>query len=64
MKARYYEQSLCQAKKLIDGVKEAAPDHVASDCPLAALRIREGTGHQAVHPLVLLAMAYGLEVAA
>ena len=40
----------------IDG---AAADHVSTDCPLAALRIEEGLGRKAVHPVVLLRHAYG-----
>ena len=38
----------------------AEPDHVATDCPLAALRIEEGLGRKAVHPIVLLRHAYGI----
>lgn len=60
MKARWYDQSMKIAGKLLDGVRRLEPDHVATDCPLAALRIREGTGYRAVHPVVLLRDAYGL----
>ena len=60
MQARWYEQSLKVADKLLEGVEPLPrPDHVATDCPLAALRIREGTGRKAVHPVVLLRDAYG-----
>ena len=38
----------------------ATAEHVATDCPLAALRIEEGTGRKALHPIVLLRDAYGL----
>ncbi len=34
---------------------------VATDCPLAALQIRQGTGLEARHPIRILAEAYGLE---
>jgi len=60
MKARWYEQSLAVAEKLVAGVKQAGADRVATDCPLAALRIEERTGQRAVHPIVLLREAYGL----
>jgi Fe-S oxidoreductase len=61
MKARWYEQSLAVAEKLLEGVRQAKPDRIATDCPLSALRIFEGTGQRAVHPVVLLREAYGLE---
>ena len=60
MKARWYDQSLAVAEKLMNGVRAAAADHVATDCPLAALRIHERTGRRAVHPIVLIRRAYGL----
>ncbi len=61
MQARWYSQSLKVASKLLDGVRRLEPDQIASDCPLAALRIQEGTGRRALHPIVLLRDAYGLE---
>jgi len=33
---------------------------VATDCPLAALQIKQGTGVEARHPIRILAEAYGL----
>ncbi|MCP5042597.1 MAG: Fe-S oxidoreductase, partial [bacterium] len=60
MKSRWYDQSLKIATKLLDEVRRVEPDHVATDCPLAALRIQEGTGRRAVHPIVLIRDAYGL----
>ena len=41
-------------------VRELEPDHVASDCPLAAQRIQQETGRRVVHPVALLRTAYGL----
>ena len=32
---------------------------VSTDCPLAALRIKEGLGIEAIHPINLLNRAYG-----
>ena len=60
MKARWYDQSMKIADKLLEGVKESEPDFVATDCPLSALRIKEGTGYTSVHPIVLIQRAYGL----
>jgi len=60
MKARYYEQSLRIAAPLVRQVRELEPDHVASDCPLAAQRIAQETGRRVVHPVALLRAAYGL----
>jgi glycerol-3-phosphate dehydrogenase subunit C len=60
MKARYYDQSLKICGDLMDAIEQADPDHVATDCPLSALRIKERTGREAVHPIILLRDAYGL----
>ena len=60
MKARWYDESLKIAEKMAAGIRALQPDRVATDCPLAALRIRETTGYAAVHPVVLLRDAYGL----
>jgi hypothetical protein len=44
---------------------DAKPDHVASDCPIAARHILQGMGEAAegvekTHPLSLVRRAYGL----
>jgi len=59
MKARHYEQSLAVCEDLMAAIEREDPDHVSTDCPLAALRIEERTGRPAVHPIVLLRDAYG-----
>jgi Fe-S oxidoreductase len=59
MQARFHDESMKVAGKMLGAIREAEPDHIATDCPLAALRIREGTGLRAVHPIVLLRLAYG-----
>ena len=48
------------ATALLSRLDEAKPDHIATDCPLSALRIEEGLGRKAVHPIVLLRHAYGI----
>ena len=59
MQARFHDESMKVASKMLGAIREAEPDHIATDCPLAALRIQEGTGRRAVHPIVLLHLAYG-----
>jgi Fe-S oxidoreductase len=60
MQARFHEASLEVAASLLERIESVQPDHIATDCPLAALRIREGIGRNAVHPVVLMHHAYGL----
>jgi glycerol-3-phosphate dehydrogenase subunit C len=61
MKARFYDKSLAICSTLTDSINRADPDHVATDCPLSALRIKKQTGRDAVHPIVLLRDAYRLD---
>ncbi|MAE94332.1 MAG: hypothetical protein CL910_06695 [Deltaproteobacteria bacterium] len=60
MQARFHEASMGVAEKMLERVDQSEPDHVATDCPLSALRIEEGLGRPAVHPVVLLRHAYGI----
>ncbi len=60
MQARFHEESMKVARKMLTRIDEGRPDHIATDCPLSALRIEEGLGRKAVHPVVLLRHAYGL----
>jgi glycerol-3-phosphate dehydrogenase subunit C len=60
-KKEYYELSLRLAKPLFDAITTAGAPVAATDCPLAALQIAQGTGRQAKHPIQVLAAAYGLE---
>ena len=59
-KTEYFELSMKVAAPLFDAVKRGAPT-VATDCPLAALQIAQGTGVEARHPIQILAQAYGLD---
>ena len=61
MQARFHRESLAVAKKLVDRIEAVGADQIATDCPLSALRIEEATGRKAVHPVVLLWRAYGLD---
>jgi glycerol-3-phosphate dehydrogenase subunit C len=60
-KKEYYELSLSVAKPLFDAVRVAGAPMVATDCPLAALQIAQGTGATPRHPIQILATAYGLD---
>jgi Fe-S oxidoreductase len=60
MQARFHDLSLQVAAPMLRRIREVEPDHIATDCPLSALRIQEGLGRAAVHPVVLLRHAYGL----
>ncbi|HXJ82505.1 MAG TPA: anaerobic glycerol-3-phosphate dehydrogenase subunit C [Candidatus Methylomirabilis sp.] len=62
MKKEYFELSMKIAQPLFKEIEAARPDRVATDCPLAALQINQGTGRQARHPIRLLAEAYGLPI--
>jgi glycerol-3-phosphate dehydrogenase subunit C len=60
-KTQYFELSMRVAEPLFDAVRAGGTRTVATDCPLAALQIRQGTGVAARHPIQILAQAYGLE---
>jgi glycerol-3-phosphate dehydrogenase subunit C len=62
LKTEYFDLSLKLADPLFKGIDAARPDRVATDCPLAGLQIDQGTGRRAVHPIRILAEAYGLDV--
>ena len=62
MKKEYFTLSMKVAEPLFTGIETAAPARVATDCPLAALQINQGTGRTAQHPIRILADAYGLPV--
>jgi len=59
MQARFHDESMGVARKLLRRIEAAGADHVATDCPLSALRIEQALGRRAVHPVVLLRRAYG-----
>jgi Fe-S oxidoreductase len=60
-KKEYYELSLKVAQPLFDAIAAAGAPVTATDCPLAALQIEQGTGVKARHPVQVLAEAYGLD---
>jgi Fe-S oxidoreductase len=56
-----YALSRKVAKPLVDAVAEAGADVVAGDCHLANGAILQETGTKPVHPIQVLARAYGIE---
>ncbi len=60
-KKEYYELSLKVAQPLFDAIGATGAARTATDCPLAALQIAQGTGVAPSHPIQILAEAYGLE---
>ncbi len=61
LKRKYYELSLKLAKPLFDAVEASGAPTCATDCPLAALQIAQGTGRAPRHPIQVLAEAYGID---
>ena len=65
VKAEYFDNSMKIGRPVFRMMAEAAPDYVASDCPIAARHIMQGMGEDAkqakkLHPLSLIRKAYGL----
>ena len=50
-----------ESQPLFDAVRTGGRSTVATDCPLAALQIAQGTGAEPKHPIQVLAEAYGIE---
>jgi glycerol-3-phosphate dehydrogenase subunit C len=60
-KTQYFDLSMKLAQPLFDAVRAGGGATVATDCPLAALQIAQGTGVHPRHPIEVLAHAYGLD---
>ena len=60
MKAQYYEIGRRYAQKLVRGFRDSEARLYVSDCPLSALRISREVGVRCMHPIEVLAMAYGI----
>jgi Fe-S oxidoreductase len=61
LRAENVEMARKIAKPLMEAVENADTELVAGDCQLSNTAIKEGTGKQPVHPVQVLARAYGLE---
>ena len=60
MKTGTYELSLEVGRPLFDRVATVAPDLIVSECSTCRLQLAHATGRETVHPVTLLAQAYGL----
>ena len=61
LRAENAELSVPIAVKLADAIRSADGDVVAGDCHLANTAINEQTGNAPVHPLQVVARAYGID---
>lgn len=59
MKREYFPISMDVGRPAFEAVEASGADVVASDCPLAALQIRQGTGIAVRHPIEIFADCYG-----
>ena len=62
VKRESYPHSMRIVRPVVRRVRDEAPDHFGSDCPMAGNHIAHGLGEgrPAEHPLTLLRMAYGV----
>ena len=60
MKAHTYDLSMQVGKPLFDRVAGVAPDLLVSECSTCRMQLAHATGLQIVHPVTLLAEAYGV----
>ncbi len=61
LRAENVEMARAIAKPLMEKVRESDDELVAGDCQLSNTAIAEETGRRPLHPLQVLARAYGLE---
>jgi Fe-S oxidoreductase len=61
LRAENVELARRVAAPLFNAIRASDADLVAGDCNLANTAIEEGTGRRPVHPLQILARAYGIE---
>jgi Fe-S oxidoreductase len=61
LRAENVELARRVAKPLMDRIKESDAELVAGDCQLANVAIHEGSGKRPIHPMQVIARAYGIE---
>jgi len=61
VKKENFEASMKVGKPLFKFLKTEGACTV-TDCPLSAIQVLQGTGKKPVHPIVVMARAYGLEI--
>ena len=59
MKKGTYDFSMAVGAPLFRRVAKTGPDLIASECSTCRMQLQQATGRRAVHPVVLLAEAYG-----
>ena len=60
VKKEYFEKSMKVGEPLFNFMKADDQARCVTDCPLSAVQIEQGAGKKAIHPVVVLAQAYGL----
>ena len=60
MKTEYFPMSMKVGRPVFEEIQRENPDRVATDCTLAGIQIKQGTGRTAKHPIQIVAEAYGL----
>jgi Fe-S oxidoreductase len=60
LRAENVELARRVAKPLMERIKESEAELVAGDCQLANVAIEEGSGKRPIHPLQVMARAYGI----
>jgi len=58
MKTEYFPISMDVGRPVFAAVSKSGADVVASDCPLAGIQIRQGTGVRVRHPIEIFAECY------
>jgi len=58
MKKEFFELSMKWGEKAFSGLRDAEPNIMATDCPLAAVQIEQATGTRPLHPIEVLERAY------
>jgi Fe-S oxidoreductase len=61
VKKENFEASMKVGKPLFKFMK-TEDACTATDCPLSAVQVQQGTGKKPIHPIVVMAKAYGLDV--
>lgn len=61
LKRQYFDLSLKVAEPLIKEIRDTQAELTVSDCSLAGLQIEQGLGRKTLHPIRVVARAYGLE---
>jgi Fe-S oxidoreductase len=61
LKRQYYDLSLKVAEPLIQDIRDSRAELNVSDCSLAGLQMEQGLGRKTLHPIRVVARAYGLD---